>query len=260
MMSINVTGLDRKSGGAKWRDFCVDALSWKRLSTERRSRNALRTVNFDPVARMYRWLEYLSFGPWLARCRSAQLAHLAGARHALLLGDGDGRFLLQLLAVNSGLRADVVDSSRSMLTILKRRVRHFGGENIRLYLADGLEWEPIGHYGHYDLIVSHFFLDCFFPDQLEQLFDRVLPHAQPDAQWVVSEFAIPRNPLAAFLARGIIASLYRVFGLLTGLPVRSLPDYAESMRRRGLVLSHERRFLAGLLRSELWTLSSAPQK
>jgi ubiquinone/menaquinone biosynthesis C-methylase UbiE len=206
---------------------------------------------------MYRWLEYLSFGPWLARCRSAQLAHLTGARHALILGDGDGRFLRQLLAINPGLYADVVDSSRSMLKILDRRVRRTGGEKISLHLADGLEWEPIGHY---DLIVSHFFLDCFFPDQLEQLFDRVLPHAQPGAQWVVSEFAVPRNPLTAFLARGIIASLYRVFGLLTGLQVRSMPDYANSMRRRGLALSHEHRFLAGLLRSELWTLSSAPQK
>jgi hypothetical protein len=222
-----------------------------------------RTVNFDPVARLYRWLEYLSFGPWLVRCRNAQLAHLTVARHALLLGDGDGRFLLQLLAVNPGLRADVVDSSRSMLTILDRRVRPSGGEKIRLHLVDALQWEPSGAIGticQYDLIVSHFFLDCFFPHQLEQLFDRILPHARPGAQWVVSEFAVPRNPLTAFLARGIIASLYRVFGLLTGLPVRALPDYAGHMVSRGLVLSHERRFLAGLLRSELWTLSSAPRK
>src|ERR1700740_2505527 len=98
----------------------------------------------------------------------------------------------------SGLHADVVDSSRSMLAILKRRVRRSGGEKIRLHLADGLEWEPSGVIGQYDLIVSHFFLDCFFPHQLEQLIDRVLPHAQPGAQWVVSEFAVPRNPLTAF--------------------------------------------------------------
>jgi ubiquinone/menaquinone biosynthesis C-methylase UbiE len=217
----------------------------------------VRAVNFDPVARLYRWLEYLSFGPYLTQCRNAQLAHLTAARRALLLGDGDGRFLEHLLAVNPELHADVVDSSRSMLAILERRIRPSGGDRIRLHLADGLQWAPRGHY---DLIVSHFFLDCFFPHQLEQLFDRILPHAQPGAQWVVSEFAIPGNPLAAFLSRGIIASLYRGFGLLTGLPVRALPDYAGSMLSRGWVLRHERRFLAGLLRSELWTLSSASQK
>jgi hypothetical protein len=29
MQIIKATGLHRKSGGAKWRDLCVDALSWK---------------------------------------------------------------------------------------------------------------------------------------------------------------------------------------------------------------------------------------
>ena len=94
-----------------------------------------------------------------------------------------------------------------------------------------LEWNPTGTY---DLIVTHFFLDCFFPHQLEQLFDSVLPHVRPGAHWVISEFAIPRNRFAAYFARAIIGGLYRVFGSTTGLPVRALPDYAASLFRRGL--------------------------
>ena len=34
MQIINATDLDRKSGGAQWRDLCVDALSWECFSTE----------------------------------------------------------------------------------------------------------------------------------------------------------------------------------------------------------------------------------
>ena len=205
-----------------------------------RNENALSSVNFDRVARPYRWLEYMSFGPWLERCRNAQLAQLTAARHALLLGDGDGRFLARLLKANPLLRADVVDSSHSMLCILDRRVRRCGplvAPQICLYHADALEWDPRGSY---DLIVSHFFLDCFFPDQLEQLFHRVLPHALPGAQWVISEFAFPRNPVAAHLARAIISLLYRAFGLLTGLRVRTLPDYETALLHHGLVLTHHR--------------------
>ncbi len=97
-----------------------------------------------------------------------------------------------------------------------------------------------------------------FPHQLEQLFDRVLPHALPGAQWVISEFAIPRNPLAACLARGIIGLLYRAFGLLTGLPVRALAGIRNPLLRRGLVLSHDRRYLAGLLCSQIWIPLPAP--
>jgi SAM-dependent methyltransferase len=218
----------------------------------------VRDVNFDRVARPYRWLEYLSFGPWLARCRSAQLAQLTSARRALLLGDGDGRFLARLLAVNPTVTADVVDSSHSMLMLLQRRLRRCGGEQrVRLHHADAMLWNPTGTY---DLIVSHFFLDCFFPHQLEQLFDSVLPHALPGARWVISEFAVPPNAFLAYFARGIIHWLYRAFGWTTGLRVRALPDYASSLLRRGLILSKDQRYLAGLLCSQVWTLPTPPQK
>lgn len=225
-----------------------------------RSEKILTSVNFDRVARPYRWLEYISFGPFLERCRNTQLAHLHGVHHALVLGDGDGRFLARLLAAAPSLTVDAVDSSRSMLAILARRIRRsapYSAHRICLHHADVLNWGPAGSY---DLIVSHFFLDCFFPDELERLVDRLLPHALPGAQWIISEFAIPRNAVAAYFARRIIGLLYRAFGLLTGLPVRTLPDYAAPLLQRGLVLTHDRRFLAGLLCSQLWTLPSPAQK
>jgi len=216
------------------------------------------SVNFDRVARPYRWLEYLSFGPWLSRCRNAQLAHLAGARHALVLGDGDGRFLARLLDANPTLTADVIDSSRSMLRLLDHRVRRFGMQaRVSLHHADALEWHPTESY---DLIVSHFFLDCFFPGEVEQLLDRVLAHARPGAQWVISEFAIPRNAFAAYLAQGIIGLLYRAFGVLTGLRVRTLPDYAAALKRRGLVPRHHHCYLAGLLCSQVWYFSPSARE
>jgi ubiquinone/menaquinone biosynthesis C-methylase UbiE len=217
-------------------------------------------TNFDRVARPYRWLEYFSFGPCLARCRCAQLVHLTQARHALILGDGDGRFVARLLTVNPNLTADVVDSSPAMLRLLAQRTRR-SSQRVRLHSADALQWSPADTpIEPYDLIVSHFFLDCFFPEELEQLFDRILPHVLPGTQWVISEFAIPRNRLAAFLARLVIGLLYRAFALLTGLHVRQLPDYATALRRRGLLLVHDRRYLAGLLCSQLWTLPTFPSR
>jgi cyclopropane fatty-acyl-phospholipid synthase-like methyltransferase len=172
-----------------------------------------------------------------------------------MLGDGDGRFLIRLLAANPTLTADVVDSSHAMLALLDHRLRRSGFQHrVRLHHADALHWNPTGPY---DLIVSHFFLDCFFPNQLEQLFDSVLPHALPGASWVISEFAIPRNPFAAWFARAIIRGLYQAFGWTTGLPVRALPGYAACLHRRGLMLSQDQSFLAGLLRSQLWIIPTS---
>ena len=79
-------------------------------------------ANFDRIARPYRWLEYLSFGPMLERCRFYRIPQLAEARHALVLGDGDGRFLARLLARNPSLHTDVIDQSPAMLRLLESRV------------------------------------------------------------------------------------------------------------------------------------------
>ena len=214
------------------------------------------TVNFDRVALPYRWLEYLSFGPWLVLCRNAQLEQLATARHALVLGDGDGRFLVKLLTTNPAFTADVVDSSRSMLRLLEARVRRLGPkarDRICLHHADALAWNPPRPY---DLIVTHFFLDCFSTQQLESLCDRYLPYTLPGTRWVISDFAVPRNAAAAIAARWIIRLLYQAFGVLTGLPVRVLPDWRDLLVRRGFVLVAERRYLGGLLCSQLWSLDA----
>ena len=79
-----------------------------------------RELNFDPLARPYRWLEYATFGRALERCRFHFLPALTGARRALVLGDGDGRFLARLLRANPELEADVVDCSPAMLRLLQR--------------------------------------------------------------------------------------------------------------------------------------------
>jgi SAM-dependent methyltransferase len=209
-------------------------------------------ANFDLVAHVYRWLEYLSFGPFLDRCRRTHIAQVQGARRTLVLGDGDGRFLARLLAANPLLTADVVDSSQAMLKLLDRRLIRLGPDARRrvwLHHADALEWEG---QTSYDLIVSHFFLDCFFPRELELLLDRLHARTAPEARWVISEFAIPSGGLRAAFARGVVSLLYRSFGLLTGLQVRKLPDHAALMAARGWRLTSQRTYLAGLLRAEVW--------
>ncbi len=85
-----------------------------------------RPPRFDRVARLYRVLEYLSFGPMLERCRFHHLPALAAAdcSRALILGDGDGRFLARLLAACPELSAQAVDASPAMLRLLQPDLRN----------------------------------------------------------------------------------------------------------------------------------------
>ena len=62
-------------------------------------------VNFDRVARVYRLLEYVIFGGALQRARVRWFNALEQPQRALVIGEGDGRFLSELMRV--------IQSSRS---------------------------------------------------------------------------------------------------------------------------------------------------
>ncbi|HTV06783.1 MAG TPA: class I SAM-dependent methyltransferase [Acidobacteriaceae bacterium] len=211
-------------------------------------------ANFDRIARPYRWLEYLSFGPMLERCRFYRIPQLNSARRALVLGDGDGRFLANLLAINPALHADVVDQSSTMLHLLRARAASIDAINrIRVHQTDALTFAPLGTY---DLIVTHFFLDCFSTDQVRVLAETIRPHLTQNGLWLVSEFAISSG-LASLAARIIVSSLYLAFRVITGLQTRALPNHSAAFASSGLTLLNRRHFLFGLLVSELWSLGES---
>jgi len=217
---------------------------------------------FDGVARIYRAGEYLSFGPLLERCRFFHLPRLHTARRALVLGDGDGRFTARLLAGHRAMRADAVDLSRTMLRLLRQRVAGCGAlDRLTTTCADARSFTPAA--SGYDLVATHFFLDCLSPAEAAQLIARVRPALAPGAVWLVSEFAVPqRGPVRRLLARSLIASLYAAFRVLTGLRVRQIPPWRDLLAHAGFTPVAFHAGLGGLLVSELWqlrqTTASAP--
>jgi hypothetical protein len=205
--------------------------------------------NFNGLARIYRWMELLTFGPWLERCRCAFLGDLAGCRRAAILGDGDGRFTAQLLRVHPTIEIDAVDLSAVMLRTLLGRAGH-NVARVRVHCVDARTWQPANP--PYDLVVTHFFLDCLSEDEVRALADKLRGALSPDGLWVVSEFAIPEGAFGRWVARPMVWLLYRAFGLLTGLAVGNLPDHAGALRAAGYTLRKRRCFLRGLLIAEIW--------
>ncbi|MFT4111736.1 class I SAM-dependent methyltransferase [Silvibacterium sp.] len=226
-----------------------------------------RPDGFGRLARLYRWLEYLSFGPWLTLCRNARLRHpsVAAARHALILGDGDGRFLTRLLRWNPDLRALSIDGSHGMLARQRQRAAEKGViPRLTTRCQEIRSFQPSGRY---DLITTHFLLDCLSTAEVEALASRMRPclavgpgrNPAQNPVWIVSEFAIPSG-IAQLPSRFIVRGLYLAFGLMTGLRARSLPDHGGALHRAGFFLRDRRTWLAGLLVSEVWaTQDSSPR-
>jgi SAM-dependent methyltransferase len=208
-----------------------------------------QTPNFDRLAKLYMWMELVTFGPLLARCREAFLSEHVPARRAVVLGDGDGRFTAELLRVNSQVRIDAVDASSAMLDALLHRARQNAGR-VSAHCADVRNWQPAN--SPYDLVVTHFFLDCLATEEVRALATKVYGAVSPSAMWIVSEFAVPHSRFGRWVARPLVWLLYRAFGLLTGLKIRSLPDHDGALRDAGFTLTQRRCILRGLLVSEMW--------
>jgi hypothetical protein len=207
------------------------------------------TPNFDRLARLYRWMEWFSFGPFLSRCRCAFLSSLQNRRSALILGDGDGRFTARLLNQNPHLIADALDASSAMLRELSNRAAA-NSARLQTHLADARTFMPARR--DYDLIVTHFFLDCLTTEEVEALAIRMRNHTSRDAIWLVSEFAIPAGWYGHAIAQPLVSSLYWAFGWLTGLQIRRLPRHGFALAKARWSLQHRRQSLGGLLVSELW--------
>lgn len=199
-------------------------------------------MNCDWIAPHYWWIERLGMGRTLERRRRCFLAQLGNARRALVLGDGDGRFLGELLRRNPVVHADYVDLSSGMLELARQKA---GVDRVAYKQADARKLELARC--EYDLIATHFFFDCFGPQELEALISRIAAAATPGARWVVSEFCTEK-----IAARMLVRALYLFFRIATGLRNQSLVDHRPILSAQGFRLIDVCRSRGGLVVSELW--------
>lgn len=210
-------------------------------------------TSFDSLAAPYQALEVLTFGPLLHRCRTAHLARVSHCRRALILGDGDGRFLADLLRANPDVCADSVDISPGMLAAAQRRVRAIPGalERARFVRAD-VRSDPLPDSG-YDLVVTNFVLDCFRPAELAAVVSRVAAACAPNTTWLDGDFRLPPSGWERIAARAALAGMYAFFRLATRMPNGRLTDPSPLLRAAGFRLEAEVSWLRGFLSSRLWT-------
>lgn len=203
-------------------------------------------MNCDLIAPHYWWIERLGMGRALERRRRWFLPEIEDARRALVLGDGDGRFLRELLRRNLGVRTDYVDLSRRMLELARRKA---GADRVAYQQADVRSVKfPVDEY---DLIATHFFFDCFTAKELDVLIGRIAASTKPGAKWVVSEFCVSTIP-----ARLLVSALYLFFRITTGLQTRQLVDHRPMLRSHGFRMIRDSYARGRLVVSELWERGS----
>jgi ubiquinone/menaquinone biosynthesis C-methylase UbiE len=193
-------------------------------------------------------MEWVLAGGKLQRCRTAFVDTLPHARHALLLGEGNGRFLREFLLKQPSARITCVDASAVMLD--QARQRAHGHQRVTFVCRDVAEWTPPQR--EFDLVVSNFFLDCFRADQIEQIVGKVCNALTDDASWLIADFCEPRQGWRKWRAQTILKAMYWFFQRATNLPAKNLTAPDAILVRHGFELRTRRTSEWGLLQSDLW--------
>jgi ubiquinone/menaquinone biosynthesis C-methylase UbiE len=210
-------------------------------------------VSFDTLAPWYRTLEWIAFGDDLQRCRIACLGEIALPRRALIVGEGNGRFLCELLRARPGVEVDCVDASQRMLHLAQKRLEREWPDRVqcvRFLQRDFISWSPPER--HYDLLVTHFFLDCFAEVQLTAVVRKLAQAATENACWLLADFCVPSEGAARLHARAWLAVMYRFFRLTAGIDARQLIDPTPFLRDEGFALARQQFYRRGMLKSEVW--------
>ncbi|MGD7652336.1 MAG: class I SAM-dependent methyltransferase [Verrucomicrobiales bacterium] len=204
-------------------------------------------MNTDHLAPFYQVLETLAFGPLLQRCRLAHLDQIPAPQHILLAGEGHGRSLRACAKRFPDARITVIDSSARMLEIARRKSP---AEHITFLHTDLLAWQAPAR--HFDLIVTHFILDCLDESELPEVIETLARSAAPDAHWLIADFEIPESGPAKLAARTLLKTLYLFFKLTTRLRAGSLVPPDPHLRTNGFTLKSRQTHAANILKAELW--------
>jgi ubiquinone/menaquinone biosynthesis C-methylase UbiE len=197
-------------------------------------------------------MEFVLAGEKLQRCRTAFLDQISAPEHILIWGEGNGRFLVECCRKWRDARIVCADASERMLALANERIERFGldASGIEFLTADVLEWSPLKKV--FDLVVTHFFLDCFRPEQLQQIVDKLAFAARPNASWLLADFQTPLVGLQRWRATLILNVMYLFFRVVTRLPARSLVSPDPYLTNNEFFLRERHVSEWGLLHTDLW--------
>jgi ubiquinone/menaquinone biosynthesis C-methylase UbiE len=210
-------------------------------------------VSFDAVAPWYRTLEWFAFGDELQRCRTACLKEIATPRRALIVGEGNGRFLCELLWLHPGVQVDCLDASQRMLQLARQCIEDELPDRagcVRYVHRDIASWAVPEH--HYDLVVTHFVLDCFREAVLAGIVKKLARAATEDANWLLADFCVPRTGVARLRASLWLAAMYSFFRITARIEASELIEPTPFMQREGFALARQHLFQRGMLKSGMW--------
>ncbi|MFG0266173.1 MAG: class I SAM-dependent methyltransferase [Rhodopirellula sp. JB055] len=212
---------------------------------------------YDRLARWYGVLEKPVFRKDLQLARVALLSELPPVDRILMLGDGDGRLLAEVLRTQPSARVTSVEQSPRMRRLQKRRVTQLGAEDrVRLVCQDARQWTAGGE--TFACVIAPFFLDCFTESELECHLPQWMALVEPGGWFYHVDFVVPAAGWRRLRATFWSAVMHRFFKWQTGLTVRELVPVEAFFDGADWVIQQTQTLNHGFVQSRLYRRNGLP--
>lgn len=215
-------------------------------------------MSYERLARFYKLIESITIGPPLLNARLAHLDLLAEGptpKHALLIGEGNGSFLLPFAQRFQDTQITVIDQSAAMLEIAQSRVLEAGIDMTRIFFRQADMQSATLPTNYYDLIVTLFFFDNFDESTVCKMITALEGAATVPAQWLLADFQIPEHGWRRLRARFWLAILYGFFRAFAVIPARHLPPIEAILNSSNFKQTARKTYCGQMLYSTLYQRS-----
>jgi ubiquinone/menaquinone biosynthesis C-methylase UbiE len=197
-------------------------------------------------------MENILAGNLMQRCRTLHLAECRTQQRALLVGEGTGKFLAKLLLFNPTIEITCVEQSQKMINQIRARLarQHLDQSRVHFENTDFGSWPMPAN--PFDLIATHFFLDCFSGDRLPKIIAKLSVAAAPGAVWLVSDFQTPARGWQRCRATLMIAALYHFFRWTTAISAQELIPPDPWIHQAGFQLERRQFLSCSLVHADVW--------
>jgi ubiquinone/menaquinone biosynthesis C-methylase UbiE len=205
-------------------------------------------MTFNRVAPFYEIGEKFFFGNRLELARTVFAEKFKHSRNVLLLGEGRGSFLNQLLKINKFCNVTVVDSSSRMIQFQKIKISKENSKRVN-FICSPLEYFISTE--EFDLICSFFFWDCFVSEQMNHLIAKCSQFLQKGGFWVNGDF----EDIKSF-KNGLnflkIRLMYIFFHLTTGISAWNIEPFRKYAKSNALESLEIKKIEENFIHTELF--------
>jgi spermidine synthase len=195
------------------------------------------------------------FGKCIKQAQIDTISYIPHGAAVLIIGGGTGWYLQELLTRKKLQKVVYIEASRKMLNLTHKSIQkilpELSGTTVELRL--GTE-DKIYPHEHFDVVVTHFFLDMFSQHLLQKISQVLHRSLKQNGLWLIADFRISATEtgLHQWWKKELVKSMYLFFRAVCHISAKTLPDFGCLFADLGLQLAYESTFYKGLIFSAVY--------